>query len=86
MGAKGAKHISEMLKTNSTIAEFGLMGNEKIFEVVMKQSKVQDKMNYLSTHGEYPELQSEYDSPLTMILERDEAIQKITENMWGSPL
>ena len=49
-------------------------------------TKVQDKMNYLSTHGEYPELLNKYDSPLTMILERDEAIQKIIENMWGCPL
>lgn len=49
-------------------------------------TKVQDKIKYLTTHGEYPELQNQYDTPLSMILERDEAIQKITENMWGCPL
>jgi len=49
-------------------------------------TKVQDKIKYLTTHGEYPELQNQYDTPLTMILERDEALQKITENMWGCPL
>ncbi len=84
--------LSEDVETDSqvyllinSVANYCLMRRKDAREYE-QLTKIQEKMNYLTLHGEYPELHSKFDSPLTMILERDEAFQKITKNMWGSPL